>query len=85
MLSGPCGTLTLTGLGVRTLKAEPPGRVEGTRELLGTGFGETGPDTQRPAFDQVVPGMGGIFSMMEILMKLPDSGTLAFMAPPAMG
>src|SRR5437667_1218795 len=24
-----------------------------------TGFGETGPDTQRPTFDQVVQGMGG--------------------------
>ena len=24
-----------------------------------TGFGETGPNTERPAFDQVVQGMGG--------------------------
>ncbi len=28
-----------------------------------TGFGETGPDTQRPAFDQVVQGMGGGMSI----------------------
>lgn len=28
-----------------------------------SGFGETGPDTQRPAFDQVVQGMGGGMSI----------------------
>lgn len=28
-----------------------------------TGFGETGPDTERPAFDQVVQGMGGGMSI----------------------
>lgn len=28
-----------------------------------TGFGETGPDTQRPAFDQVIQGMGGGMSI----------------------
>lgn len=27
MLSGPYGTMTLTGLGVRTIKVEPPGRA----------------------------------------------------------
>lgn len=141
MLSGPYGTMTLTDLGARTIKIEPPGRGEGTRELLAnhpdysrdgmgayfmtlnrskesvcidlkseaglavfydlvrkadvvfdnfgagvmqrlgidhstlaainpriitcsvTGFGETGPDTQRPAFDQVVQGMGGGMSI----------------------
>lgn len=141
MLSGPYGTMTLTDLGARTIKVEPPGRGEGTRELLAqhpdysvdgmgayfmtlnrskesicidlksdagravfydlvaqadvvfdnfgagvmqrlgidhdtlaalnpriitcsvTGFGETGPDTQRPAFDQVVQGMGGGMSI----------------------
>ena len=141
MLSGPYGTMLLTDLGVRTIKVEPPGRGEGTRELLATdphyardgmgayfmtlnrskqsvcidlkseagravfydlvltadivfdnfgagvprrlkidhdtlsainpriitcsvtGFGETGPDTQRPAFDQVVQGMGGGMSI----------------------
>lgn len=137
MLSGPFGTMTLTDLGARTIKIEPPGKGEGTRQLLAdsadysrdgmgayfltlnrgkesvaldlkteaglevfydlvrhadivfdnfsagvtqrlridhatlskinpriitctvTGFGETGPDTQRPAFDQVVQAMGG--------------------------
>ncbi|WP_394790959.1 CaiB/BaiF CoA transferase family protein [Rhodoferax sp.] len=141
MLSGPYGTMTLTDLGARTIKIEPPGRGEGTRELLAqhpdyardgmgayfmtlnrskesvcldlkseagravfydlvrkadvvfdnfgagvpqrlkidhatlaainpriitcsvTGFGETGPDTQRPAFDQVVQAMGGGMSI----------------------
>ncbi|MFT4507801.1 CaiB/BaiF CoA transferase family protein [Caballeronia sp. 15711] len=141
MLSGPYGTMTLTDLGARTIKVEPPGRGEGTRELLAshpdysrdgmgayfmtlnrskesvcidlksdagrevfydlvrkadvvfdnfgagvpkrlcidhetlseinpriitcsvTGFGETGPGTQRPAFDQVVQGMGGGMSI----------------------
>ena len=141
MLSGPYGTMLLTDLGARTIKVEPPGRGEGTRELLATdphysrdgmgayfmtlnrskqsvcidlksdagravfydlvrhadvvfdnfgagvpkrlridhatlaainpriitcsvtGFGETGPDTQRPAFDQVVQGMGGGMSI----------------------
>lgn len=141
MLSGPYGTMMLTDLGARTIKVEPPGKGEGTRELLAghpdfsrdgmgayfmtlnrskesvcidlksdagravfydlvrhadvvfynfgagvpkrlkidhatlaainpkiitcsvTGFGETGPDTQRPAFDQVVQGMGGGMSI----------------------
>ena len=141
MLSGPYGTMMLTDLGARTIKVEPPGRGEGTRELLATdphyardgmgayfmtlnrskesvcidlksdagrvvfydlvkhadivfdnfgagvpqrlqiahdtlaainpriitcsvtGFGETGPDTQRPAFDQVVQAMGGGMSI----------------------
>ncbi len=141
MLSGPYGTMTLTDLGARTIKIEPPGRGEGTRELLAadpdysrdgmgayfmtlnrskqsvcidlkseaglqvfydlvrkadivfdnfsagvprrlkidhdtlaeinpriiscsvTGFGETGPDMDRPAFDQVVQGMGGGMSI----------------------
>ena len=141
MLSGPYGTMTLADLGARTIKVEPPGKGEGTRELLAghpdysrdgmgayfmtlnrskesvcidlkqdagravfydlvrhadvvfdnfgagvphrlkidhetlaainprivtcsvTGFGETGPDTHRPAFDQVVQGMGGAMSI----------------------
>jgi crotonobetainyl-CoA:carnitine CoA-transferase CaiB-like acyl-CoA transferase len=141
MLSGPYGTMMLTDLGATTIKVEPLGRGEGTRELLAghpdyarhgmgayfmtlnrgkrsvaidlksdtgrevfydlvrladvvfdnfgagvpqrlhighatlsainpriitcsvTGFGETGPDTQRPAFDQVVQAMGGGMSI----------------------
>ena len=141
MLSGPYGTMVLTDLGARTIKVEPPGAGEGTRQLLAgsaeysrdgmgayfltlnrgkesvaldlkqeqglavfhdlvrhadivfdnfgagvtqrlridhsslsainpriitcsvTGFGETGPDTQRPAFDQVVQAMGGGMSI----------------------
>ena len=141
MLSGPYGTMTLSDLGARTIKVEPPGKGEGTRQLLAdtsaysrdgmgayfltlnrgkesvaldlksdeglqvfydlvrhadivfdnfsagvtqrlcidhetlsrinprsitctvTGFGETGPDTQRPAFDQVVQAMGGWMSI----------------------
>lgn len=141
MLSGPYGTMTLSDLGARTIKVEPPGKGEGTRQLLAdtpaysrdgmgayfltlnrgkesvaldlkselglqvfydlvrhadivfdnfsagvtqrlsidhetlsrinpriitctvTGFGETGPDTQRPAFDQVVQAMGGGMSI----------------------
>jgi crotonobetainyl-CoA:carnitine CoA-transferase CaiB-like acyl-CoA transferase len=141
MLSGPYGTMLLTDLGARTIKVEPPGRGEGTRELLRndanysrndmgayyltlnrgkesvsldlksdagrevfydlvrqadivfdnfavgvtkrlridhatlaginpriitcsvTGFGETGPDNERPAFDLVVQAMGGGMSI----------------------
>lgn len=141
MLSGPYGAMLLCDLGARTIKVEPPGAGEGTRQLLAsnpdysrqgmgayfltlnrnkesicidlksnegreifyelaaiadvvidnfsvgvtkrlgidhaalsrinpgiitcsvTGFGETGPDTQRPAFDQVVQGMGGGMSI----------------------
>jgi len=141
MLSGPYGTMTLTDLGARTIKVEPPGKGEGTRALLAgdpdysrdgmgayfmtlnrskesvcidlktdagrevfydlvrnadivfdnfgagvparlgiahaqlaainpriitcsvTGFGETGPDNQRPAFDQVVQALGGGMSI----------------------
>lgn len=141
MLSGPYGTMLLTDLGAETIKIEPPGRGEGTRELLATspeysrqgmgayfltlnrgkksvcldlksdagrgvfldlvrradvvfdnfsvgvtkrlgidhealsainpriitcsvtGFGQSGPDNARPAFDQVVQAMGGGMSI----------------------
>ncbi len=141
MLSGPYGSMILADLGARTIKVEPPGGGEGTRQLLGgsaeyarqgmgayfltlnrgkesvcidlkndagrevfydlvrhadvvfdnfsagvthrlkidhntlaainpriitcsvSGFGETGPDIHRPAFDQVVQGLGGGMSI----------------------
>ena len=141
MLSGPYGAMILADLGARTIKVEPPGTGEGTRQLLAgspryardsmgayfltlnrgkesiaidlksaagrdvfydlvkradividnfsvgvtqrlgidhatlssinpriitcsvSGFGETGPDVNRPAFDQVVQGMGGGMSI----------------------
>lgn len=141
MLSGPYGALLITDMGARTIKVEPPGQGEGTRQLLATspqfsrqgmgayflslnrnkesvcidlksasgkeifydlvrhadvvidnfsngvpkrlgidhdtlaainpaiitcsitGFGETGPEPDRPAFDQVVQGMGGGMSI----------------------
>jgi crotonobetainyl-CoA:carnitine CoA-transferase CaiB-like acyl-CoA transferase len=143
MLSGPYGAMLLTDLGARTIKVEPPGEGEGTRQLLAhnpdysrqgmgayfltlnrskesvcvdlkndtgravfydlvrhadvvidnfsvgvtrrlhidhetlaainprivtcsiSGFGETGPETARPAFDQVVQGMGGGMSIAQ--------------------
>ena len=149
MLSGPYGTMVLSDLGARTVKIEPPGRGEGTRELLRdhasyslgdmgayyltlnrgkesvsldlkseagrevfydlvrqadivfdnfavgvtkrlqidhatlaavnpriitcsvTGFGETGPDTERPAFDQVVQAMGGGMSITGLRGDVP--------------
>jgi crotonobetainyl-CoA:carnitine CoA-transferase CaiB-like acyl-CoA transferase len=37
-----------------------------------TGFGETGPDTQRPAFDQVVQAMGGGMS----ITGTPETGPI---------
>ncbi len=141
MLSGPYGTMLLADLGARAIKVEPPGRGEGTRQLLRqdpqyaragegayfltlnrnkqsvaidlkkpeglavflelvrqadvvfdnfaagvtarlgidhaalsavnprivtcsvTGFGGSGPGAHRPAFDQVVQGMGGGMSI----------------------
>jgi crotonobetainyl-CoA:carnitine CoA-transferase CaiB-like acyl-CoA transferase len=141
MLSGPYGAMLLTDLGARTIKVEPPGSGEATRQLLArsgdysrqgmgayfltlnrnkesvcvnlkseeglavfydlvrqadvvidnfsvgvtrrlridheilaainpriitcsiSGFGETGPEIARPAFDQVVQGMGGGMSI----------------------
>jgi crotonobetainyl-CoA:carnitine CoA-transferase CaiB-like acyl-CoA transferase len=141
MLSGPYGAMILADLGARTIKVEPPGNGEGTRQLLSgsadyardgmgayfltlnrgkqsvaldlkcdagrgvfydlvrnadvvfdnfsvgvtkrlgidhdtlaainprivtcsvSGFGETGPDPLRPAFDQVVQGLGGGMSI----------------------
>jgi crotonobetainyl-CoA:carnitine CoA-transferase CaiB-like acyl-CoA transferase len=150
MLSGPYGAMLLTDLGARTIKVEPPGAGEGTRQLLATnpeysrqgmgayfltlnrskesvcldlkshegravfydlvrkadvvidnfsvgvtqrlhidhetlfainprivtcsisGFGETGPETARPAFDQVVQGMGGGMS----ITGTPGSGPM---------
>lgn len=36
-----------------------------------TGFGETGPDTQRPAFDQVVQAMGGGMSITGMTGQSP--------------
>lgn len=36
-----------------------------------TGFGETGPDTQRPAFDQVVQAMGGGMSITGLAEQGP--------------
>lgn len=152
MLSGPYGTMTLTDLGARTIKVEPPGSGEGTRALLAThpdysrdgmgayfltlnrskesvcidlktdagrevfydlvrkadivfdnfgagvpkrlhidhatlseinpriitcsvtGFGETGPGTQRPAFDQVIQGMGGGMSITGMPEHAPVRG-----------
>ena len=150
MLSGPYGAMLLSDMGARTIKVEPPGAGEGTRQLLAnspdyarqamgayfltlnrgkesvcidlksevgqgvfhdlvrhadvvidnfsvgvtrrlnidhatlsainprivtcsiTGFGETGPDIDRPAFDQVVQGMGGGMS----ITGFPDSPPL---------
>ena len=150
MLSGPYGAMVLADLGARTIKVEPPGSGEGTRQLLSkdarysregmgayfltlnrgkesvaldlksaagrevfydlvrhadivmdnfsvgvtsrlgidhetlsainpriitcsvSGFGETGPDVNRPAFDQVVQGMGGGMS----ITGYPDSGPM---------
>lgn len=150
MLSGPYGSMLLSDLGARTIKIEPPGTGEGTRQLLAhnpdysrqgmgayfltlnrgkesvcidlkseagravfhdlvrhadvvidnfsagvprrlgidheklsainpriitcsvTGFGETGPNTDLPAFDQVVQGMGGGMS----ITGFPDSPPL---------
>ncbi len=141
MLSGPYGTMLLTDLGMQTIKIEPPGKGEGTRNLLAndadysragmgayfittnrnkksvsvdlkspeglqifydlvrkadvvfdnfspkvmerlkishsclsainprivtcsvTGFGQTGPACDRPAFDMVAQGMGGGMSI----------------------
>ena len=44
-----------------------------------TGFGETGPETQRPAFDQVVQAMGGGMS----ITGTPETGPVRLESAPS--
>src|SRR3990172_8950719 len=53
------GTMEALGLGYDALSARNPRLVYAAT----SGFGQTGPDRQRPALDIIVQGMGGIMSI----------------------
>jgi len=53
------GTMDKLGLGYDTLSARNPGLIYATC----SGFGSTGPFAQKPAYDIIVQGMGGIMSI----------------------
>ena len=53
------GTMERLGLGWETLRARNPRLIYSAT----SGFGQTGPDRERPALDIIVQGMGGIMSI----------------------
>lgn len=53
------GTMEKLGLGYEVLKELNPGLIYASS----TGYGQTGPYSQRPAYDAVVQAMGGIMSI----------------------
>lgn len=53
------GTMDRLGIGYETLRARNPRIVYSAT----SGFGQTGPDRERPALDIIVQGMGGIMSI----------------------
>ncbi|QNN53848.1 CaiB/BaiF CoA transferase family protein [Nocardioides mesophilus] len=53
------GVLARLGFAAEQLRAEFPGLVY----CAVSGFGATGPDSDRPAYDQVVQGMAGVMSV----------------------
>ena len=53
------GTMEKLGLGWETLRAAHPRLIY----AAASGFGHTGPDSNKPAYDMVVQGLGGILSV----------------------
>ncbi len=53
------GTADRLGIGYETLKGRNPRLIYSAT----SGFGQTGPDRERPALDVIVQGMGGIMSI----------------------
>ena len=53
------GTMEKLGLGWDTLRAAHPRLIY----AAASGFGHTGPDSRKPAYDMVVQGLGGILSV----------------------
>jgi CoA:oxalate CoA-transferase len=53
------GTMEKLGLGWATLHAQYPRLIY----AAASGFGHTGPDSQKPAYDMIVQGLGGIMSV----------------------
>lgn len=53
------GTMEKLGLGYEALKQQNPRIIY----VSGSGFGRTGPYSQRPAYDVVVQAMGGVMSL----------------------
>jgi len=53
------GTMEKLGLGYEEIKKVNPGMIYAAI----SGFGHTGPYSQRPAYDMVVQGMGGVMSI----------------------
>jgi CoA:oxalate CoA-transferase len=53
------GTMAKLGFGYEEVSARHPRLIYAAC----SGFGQTGPDSQRPAYDMVVQGMGGLMSL----------------------
>jgi formyl-CoA transferase len=64
------GDLARYGLGYEDLKKEHPGLIY----CSVTGFGQTGPDKDRPGYDFMAQGMGGLMSITGERDDLPGGG-----------
>ena len=64
------GDLTRYGLGYEDIKALNPGIIY----CSVTGFGQTGPDKDRPGYDFMAQGMGGLMSITGERDDLPGGG-----------
>jgi crotonobetainyl-CoA:carnitine CoA-transferase CaiB-like acyl-CoA transferase len=64
------GDLARYGLGYDDLKQENPGLIY----CSVTGFGQTGPDKDRPGYDFMAQGMGGLMSITGERDDLPGGG-----------
>ena len=64
------GDLARYGLGYDDIKAENPGIIY----CSVTGFGQTGPDRDRPGYDFMAQGMGGLMSITGERDDLPGGG-----------
>jgi CoA:oxalate CoA-transferase len=53
------GTMESFGLGYESVKARNPGIIY----VAGSGFGQTGPYANKPAFDVIIQAMGGVLSI----------------------
>ena len=78
------GTMEKLGIGYDVLKKINPGLIY----AASSGFGHTGPDSHKPAYDMLVQAMGGIMSITgwndtpptRVGMSIGDIGTSLFTA-----